>query len=84
MTGRQRNELPALVKEEWTAEDKQRAGACLDDRREGGIEFAFTCRFHDQDLPPDGAACRLCRSHLKLVFRLVRVYQHGDDGRLGK
>jgi hypothetical protein len=27
----------------------------LDDRREGGIEFAFVRGFHDQDLPSDGA-----------------------------
>ena len=79
----QRDELPTSGEEERTAENEQRTGARLHERREGSIEFAFTCGFHDQDLPPDGATCRLTLSQLNFDLRLVRVHQHGNDGGLG-
>jgi hypothetical protein len=52
----------------------------LHDCGKSGIEIAFTRRFHDQDLPPDGATCCLYVSQLKLELRLVRVSQDRDDG----
>src|SRR5262245_42517752 len=55
----QRGELPTSVEKDWATAHEERAGAPLNDRREGGIELAFTCYFHGQDLPSDGATCRL-------------------------
>src|SRR5262245_9029721 len=55
----QRGELPTSVEKDWATAHEERAGAPLNDRREGGIELAFICYFHGQDLPSDGATCRL-------------------------
>jgi hypothetical protein len=74
--------LPTSCVKKWTTADEQRSGTALHDCREGGVEFTFTCRFYDQDFPPDGATCCLDFSQLSLEFRLVRVPQHRDDGSL--
>src|SRR5262245_34930169 len=66
---RQRDELAASVVEDRTTADEQRAGSPLHDRCKGGIELGFTCRLHDQDLPPDGAPCRLQVSQLNFELR---------------
>src|SRR5262245_63553372 len=41
----QRGELPTSVEKKWSTAHEERAGARLYDRREGGIELAFTCYF---------------------------------------
>jgi hypothetical protein len=83
VTGGQRDELSTLIEVDRATADKQRAGARLDNRREGGIEFTFICGFHDQDFATDGATCRRHLSQLDLDFRFVRVHQHRNDGGLG-
>src|SRR5262249_33993295 len=47
------------------------------------IQLVFTGHFRDQDLPINGATCRLYLSQFNLELRLVRVSQHGDDGGFG-
>ena len=66
---RQRDELTSSVVEDRTTADEQRASARLRDPCEDGIELGFTRRFHDQDLPPYGAPCRLQVSQLNLELR---------------
>src|SRR5260370_18174018 len=73
---RQGDELPTLVDEDRTAADQQRARACLHDRREGSFELAVACRFHNQDLQPEGATRGLCLSQFGFDVQLVRVQQH--------
>ena len=80
MAGRQRDKLPTTAEEEWATADQQRARTPLHGRRERRIQLAFTRHFRDQDLPTNGATCRLYLSQFNLELRLVRVPQHGDDG----
>ena len=72
------DELPTSVEEHRTCRRAARRTR-LHDRREGRIEFVLTGGFREQDLPPEGAACRLCLSRFNVGFQLVRVQQHGDD-----
>ena len=83
MPGRQRHELSTLAEQEWTTADEQPAGARLDDRCEGAIEFSLVCGFRDQDLPSDRTRRLLQVSQLGLGINTVRVVQHRDDGSLG-
>ena len=62
MADRQRDELLTIIEKQRTAADEQCAGARFHDRRKGRMEFAFTCRFDNQDLTTDDATCRLCLS----------------------
>ena len=83
MARRLRDKLPTLALEIWTTADDERNGARLDNRCEGGIEVAFTCRLNDPNLPPDSARRRLRVSQFDLGFHIVWVEQHGDGGILG-
>jgi hypothetical protein len=47
MAARQRDYLPTPAVVERTSADEERASARLDDRREGGIDFAFGSGFHE-------------------------------------
>jgi hypothetical protein len=71
----QRDQLPASCQEHCATANEQRISARLHDPREGGIELAFTCHFHDQNLPPDGD----CR---RLDLRLGRGWPAGRRTRL--
>ena len=56
--GQHRQPLP-LGGQERTATDVQRAGARLDNRCEGDIEFMHRCGFHGQNSEPHGFASGL-------------------------
>ena len=83
VAGHQGDNLATMAVEEGTAADRQRAGPRLQDRRESGIEFAFTGGFDDHDLRADGTLRLLHAPQLGRGSGSVRVEQHRDDGGLG-
>src|SRR5262249_34051578 len=84
MGGCEHDQFPTLSDEKFTASDKKRASARLQDRCEGGIDFGFICGPHDLDLPTETASRCAHILELSLKCRAVRVQQHRDKGRLRK
>src|SRR5215813_2064862 len=79
---RERDEVPMSVEVKWAGANKQRPSSGLDDRREGGIEFAFIDGSHDQDLPPESTCRRFYGAQIGLRLQDVRVHQRSDNRRL--
>jgi hypothetical protein len=78
---RQRNQRSTLAGEKWTSAEQERSGAGLLDRPERGFDFVLVCGFHNYDLPSERATCCHHVGKLQVEAGIVRISEHGDDGR---
>src|SRR6516165_4992038 len=71
------------TREHWIAGDNQRTGRSLDECGKGGLDLAWRARVKNEKLLPRLACCRLHFLQLTRRIHIVRVYEHGDRGRIG-
>src|SRR5262245_63118883 len=81
---RECHELLAPAEKQGIGAEHEHANMLIDKLCEGGVDLAYRAGIQDMELQPQ-RGCRLARvSRNRIGIWVVRIYQHGGDGHVGK